>query len=192
MSRPTSASPAARVFRPGVIRTVLLLAALALAPVLPVAHSGTPLQITAVDAVGLTVSDMGRALAFYTGVLPFVKVSDNELSGRQYELLSGVFGARSRVVRLRLGSEEIELTEFLAPKGRPMPADLRANDRLFQHVAIVVSDIGKAYRLLRERGIEHASAGPQRLPDWNPNPIGFRAGALTRDPDGHGMRIVAR
>ena len=77
------------------------------------------------------------------------KVSDRELSGRPYELLSGVFGARSRVVTLRLGSEEIELTEFLAPKGRPMPADLRANDRLFQHIAIVVSDIAKAYDSLR-------------------------------------------
>ena len=79
------------------------------------------------------------------GVLPFAKVSDREVSGRPYELLTGVFGARSRVVTLRLGSEEIELTEFLAPKGRPIAADVRANDRLFQHIAIVVSDIATAY-----------------------------------------------
>jgi catechol 2,3-dioxygenase-like lactoylglutathione lyase family enzyme len=158
--------------------------------VLSTANGGAPLQVAAVDAVGLTVSDMDRALAFYTGVLPFVKVSDDELSGRQYELLSGVFGARSRVVRLRLGSEEIELTEFLAPKGRPMPAALRANDRLFQHVAIVVSDIGNAYRLLRERGIEHASAGPQRLPDWNPNAGGISA-FYFRDPDRHFLEIIS-
>ena len=45
------------------------------------ARSGAPLQVTAVDTVGMTVSDMDRALAFYTGVLPFEKVSDVEVSG---------------------------------------------------------------------------------------------------------------
>ncbi len=153
-------------------------------------ESNQILPVTAVESVGMTVSDMDRALAFYTGVLPFVKISDQELSGRPYELLTGVFGARSHVVRLRLGSEEIELTEFLAPKGRPMPPDLRANDRLFQHIAIVVSDITKAYGVLRQHGIEHASTGPQRLPDWNPNAGGISA-FYFRDPDRHFLEIIA-
>jgi catechol 2,3-dioxygenase-like lactoylglutathione lyase family enzyme len=148
-----------------------------------------PLQVTAVDVVGLTVSDMDRALSFYTAVLPFSKVSDVELSGRQYELLSGVFGARTRVVRLRLGTEEIELSEYLSPKGRPMPDDLRANDRVFQHIAIVVSDIAKAYQRLRMHQVEHASTGPQRLPDWNPNAGGISA-FYFRDPDRHFLEII--
>ena len=167
-----------------------LLAAIVVAPLSPAANGAAPLQITTVDTVGLTVSDMDRALAFYTGVLPFVKVSDHELSGRPYELLSGVFGARSRIVRLRLGAEEIELTEFLAPKGRPMPGDLRANDRVFQHIAVVVSDITKAYGVLRERHVEHASTGPQRLPDWNPNAGGISA-FYFRDPDRHFLEIIS-
>ena len=150
----------------------LLAASVALAgggaPASPPALDATTVPIRSVDSIGLTVSDMNRALAFYTGLLPFAKVSDVEVSGRPYELLTGIFGARSRIVRLRLGTEEIELTEFLAPKGRPMPADVRANDRVFQHIAIVVSDLSKAYALVRERGVEHASTGPQRLPDWNP------------------------
>jgi catechol 2,3-dioxygenase-like lactoylglutathione lyase family enzyme len=151
---------------------------------------GAPLKVIGVGVVGLTVADMDRALAFYTGVLPFAKVSDREVSGRPYELLTGLFGARSRVVTLRLGSEEIELTEFLAPKGRPIPPDMRANDRLFQHVAIVVSDIAKAYGLLREHGVEHASTGPQRLPDWNPNAGGISA-FYFRDPDRHFLEIIS-
>ena len=168
----------------------LFLAVAALVPLSAAANGGAPLQVTAVDVVGLNVSDMDRALAFYTSVLPFVKVSDHEISGRPYELLTGVFGARSRVVTLRLGSEEIELTEFLAPRGRLMPADLRANDRLFQHIAIVVSDIAKAYTVLREHGVEHASTGPQRLPDWNPNAGGISA-FYFRDPDRHFLEIIA-
>jgi len=146
--------------------------------------------VSAVDSVGFTVADMDRAVAFYTTVLPFTKVSDREVTGRAYELLSGVFGARARVVRLRLGSEEIELTEFLAPKGRAVPDDVRANDRLFQHIAIVVSDINKAYDLLRKNRIEHASTGPQRLPDWNPNAGGISA-FYFRDPDRHFLEIIS-
>jgi catechol 2,3-dioxygenase-like lactoylglutathione lyase family enzyme len=152
--------------------------------------SSAPLAVTAVDAVGMTVSDMDRALAFYTTVLPFEKVSDREVSGRPYELLSGIFGARSRLVRLRLGSEEIELTEFLAPKGRPIPPDMRGNDRLFQHIAIVVNDMTKAYAILRAHGVEHASTGPQRLPDWNPNAGGISA-FYFRDPDRHFLEVIS-
>jgi catechol 2,3-dioxygenase-like lactoylglutathione lyase family enzyme len=154
------------------------------------ASSTVALPISDVDSVGITVSDMDRALAFYTGVLPFSKVWDVELSGRPFELLSGVFGARTRVVRLRLGAEEIELTEYLAPKGRPMPDDLRANDRVFQHIAIVVSDIAKAYQGLRMHQVEHASTGPQRLPDWNPNAGGISA-FYFRDPDRHFLEIIS-
>ena len=172
------------------LTATLLLAVAVLLPLSSAASGGAPLQITAVEIVGITVSDMDRALAFYTGVLPFVKVSDQELSGRPYELLSGVFGARSRVVKLRLGSEEIELTEFVAPKGRSIPEDMRANDRLFQHIAIVVTDITKAYAVLREHGVEHASTGPQRLPDWNPNAGGISA-FYFRDPDRHFLEIIS-
>jgi len=174
--------------RAGAITATLLLGVAVLSPLTSVAN-GVPLQVTAVDVVGLTVSDMDRALSFYTDVLPFSKVSDVELSGRQYELLSGVFGARTRVVRLRLGTEEIELSEYLSPKGRPMPDDLRANDRVFQHIAIVVSDIAKAYQRLRMHQVEHASTGPQRLPDWNPNAGGISA-FYFRDPDRHFLEII--
>ena len=55
------------------------------------------------------------------------------------------------------------------PRGRPAPVDSRSNDRWFQHVAIVVSDMDGAYAALRSERVEHASTGPQRLPDWNPN-----------------------
>jgi catechol 2,3-dioxygenase-like lactoylglutathione lyase family enzyme len=143
----------------------------------------------AVAAVGMTVSDMDRALAFYTGVLPFKKESDVEVTGREHELLTGVFGARLRVVRLRLGGEAIELTEFKAPRGRPYPADTRGNDRWFQHIAIIVSDMDRAYSTLTAGGAAHASTAPQRLPDWNENAGGIQA-YYFRDPDGHFLEVL--
>lgn len=155
------------------------------------AHAIPPaaVPVSAVDSVGMTVSDMERAVDFYTRVLSFTKTSDVEVSGREYELLSGVFGARMRVVRLQLGSESIELTEFLAPKGRPVPADMRPNDRAFQHIAIIVSNMDMAYARLREAGVEHASTGPQTLPEWNRNAAGIKA-FYFRDPDRHFLEIL--
>ena len=142
-----------------------------------------------VGAIGMTVSDMDTSVDFYSRVLSFEKVSDVEVIGEDYERLQGVFGLRMRVVRMRLGEEFIELTEYLAPKGRPVPIDSRSNDRWFQHIAIITSDMDKAYALLRQNKVEHASTGPQRLPDWNKNAGGIKA-FYFRDPDKHWLEIL--
>jgi catechol 2,3-dioxygenase-like lactoylglutathione lyase family enzyme len=142
-----------------------------------------------VDSVGITVSDMDRAVDFYARVLTFEKVSDTEATGEDYEHLEGIFGLRIRVVRMRLGDEFIELTEYLAPKGRPIPVDSRSNDRWFQHIAIIVSDMDRAYSWLRQNKVEHASSGPQRLPDWNKNAAGISA-FYFKDPDGHPVEVL--
>jgi catechol 2,3-dioxygenase-like lactoylglutathione lyase family enzyme len=90
---------------------------------------------------------------------------------------------------LRLGTERLQLTEYLAPRGRPIPDDIRPNDASFQHVAIIVSDMTAAYARLRAAGIRHASTAPQRLPDWNVNAGGIRA-FYFRDPDGHFLEVL--
>jgi catechol 2,3-dioxygenase-like lactoylglutathione lyase family enzyme len=152
-------------------------------------QAGMPALAQEVAAVGMTVSDMDRSVAFFTKVLTFEKVSDDELAGGEHERLLGMFGVRMRVVRLRLGTEQIELTQFLAPRGRPIPVDSRSNDRWFQHVAIIVSDMDAAYARLRRHRVEHASPEPQRLPDWNPNAGGIQA-FYFKDPDGHPLEIL--
>lgn len=145
--------------------------------------------ITGVEAVGVTVSDLDRSVQFYTEVLHFQKEWEEELSGMDVEHLKGVFGVRVRVARLRLGNEEIELSEYLAPQGKPFPQDSHSNDLWFQHVAIVVSDMEQAYRWLRERHVQHVSSGPETLPSWNPEAGGIQA-FYFRDPDGHVLEII--
>ena len=149
----------------------------------------SPALVDRVDAIGITVSDMDRAVDFYSRVLTFEKVSDTEVTGEDYEHLEGVFGLRIRMVRMRLGDEFIELTEYLAPKGRPIPVDSRSNDRWFQHIAIIVSDMDGAYSWLRQNKVEYASSGPQRLPDWNKNAAGISA-FYFKDPDGHPVEVL--
>ena len=145
--------------------------------------------VTAVGPVGFTVSDMDRSLDFYTRVLPFKKLSDQEFTGENFEHVKGVFGLRIRVARLQLGDEQIELTQYLAPRGRPVAADSRSNDRWFQHVAIVVRDMDKAYAWLRQNKLQYASSGPQTLPAWNKNAGGIKA-FYFRDPDDHILEIL--
>jgi len=145
--------------------------------------------VNGVDSIAITVSDMDRAVDFYSRVLTFHKVSDTEVSGEDYEHLAGVFGVRIRVVKMKLGDESIELDEYIAPKGRPIPVDSRSNDRWFQHIAIIVSDMDKAYAWLRQNKVEHASSGPQLLPDWNKNAGGISA-FYFKDPDGHPVEIL--
>ncbi|GAB4380188.1 MAG: VOC family protein [Elainellaceae cyanobacterium] len=146
-------------------------------------------QVQAVVSVGITVSDMEPMLEFYTEVLPFRKISDIEVWGSEYEQLQGVFGVRMRVVQLQLGSEIIELTDYLTPEGRPIPADSRSNDRWFQHIAIVVSDMDQAYQHLRQHHVQHVSTAPQRLPDYLTAAAGIEA-FYFRDPDGHNLEII--
>jgi len=145
--------------------------------------------VRSVESIGMTVSNMDRSLDFYSHVLSFAKISDVELSGGEYERLEGVFGLRMRVVRMRLGGEFIELTEYLAPKGRPAPQESRSNDRWFQHVAIITSDMDKAYAWLKQNKTQHVSSVPQTLPAYIRLAAGIRA-FYFEDPDGHPLEVL--
>jgi len=164
-------------------RTLLSLAFAAIAAAGPALNTG-------VDSIGITVSDLDRSVEFYSNVLHFEKVTEYEAAGDEFEHLKGVFGLRLRVARLRLGGEFIELTEYLTPKGAAIPADSRSHDRWFQHIAIIVTDMDRAYRWLRAHNIRHASPGPQRLPEWNRNAAGIQAFYFF-DPDGHALEILS-
>lgn len=155
----------------------------------PQISSSTGVKIRSIGTILITVADMDRSLDFYSHVLTFEKVSDTEVAGDDVEHLFGVFGARVRVVRMKLGDESIELVQFLAPRGRSIPVDSRSNDLWFQHIAIIVSDMDRAYQVLRQSKVEHASSGPQRLPDWNKNAGGIRA-FYFKDPDEHPIEIL--
>jgi catechol 2,3-dioxygenase-like lactoylglutathione lyase family enzyme len=154
------------------------------------AAQSASVAVVGVESVGMTVSDLDRAVGFYTQVLGFEKLSEVEVAGEPYEQLEGVFGLRMRVARLRLGDEIVELTQYLAPRGRPIAVDSRSNDRWFQHIAIIVSDMDVAYGWLREHKVQHASTGPQTIPDWNLGAAGIRA-FYFNDPDGHVLEVLS-
>jgi len=145
--------------------------------------------VARLESVGFTVSDMDQSVDFYTRVLPFKKNSDTEVWGAGVETLSGVFGARVRVVRLQLGDETLELTEYLTPQGRPIPVTSRSHDRWFQHLAIVVSDLDQAYKNLRRHKVRYASTAPQTLPAYLKPAAGIKA-FYFKDVDQHILELI--
>ncbi len=146
-------------------------------------------KVTAVEAIGMTVQNMERSIRFYSD-LSFQKVSDTEVAGKNYEALEGVFGARLHIVRMQLGDQYLDLTEYVTPKGKPIPQDSRSNDLWFQHIAIVVSDMEKAYQYLGAHGVESVSTEAETLPDWNQAAGGIKA-FYFRDPDAHNLEIIS-
>ena len=84
----------------------VLFGAPAIAPAAP--SAGQP-AIDAVGAVGITVADLDRSVAFYRDVLSFSVAKQEEATGAPVEQLEGVFGAHVRSARLELGSEAIVL-----------------------------------------------------------------------------------
>jgi len=145
--------------------------------------------VIAVDSVGIPVRHLERSIAFYTQVLHFKVVADREVTGEAYAHLLGVPDPRLREVRLRLGGEYIELMRMITPLGSPLPANLHSNDFAFEHVAIVVSDMEHAYRVLRRHHVILVSSGPQVLPAWNAKVAGIAA-VYFRDPDGNFLELL--
>jgi len=140
----------------------------------------------------ITVSDLNRVLPFYTQVLSFDLIGTRTVAAavaaRLFSLPDSTHSVR--VATLRLGQETLELLDFVGPEtGRSMPPDSRSNDRWFQHIAIVVSDIDKAYRQLRQHRVGHVSTAPQTLPAYLPAAAGIRA-FYFHDPDGHVLELI--
>jgi catechol 2,3-dioxygenase-like lactoylglutathione lyase family enzyme len=145
-----------------------------------------------VSEVTITVSNLDALLPFYTDVLPF-KIEEKfdiaaETAAKLFNLPKST--ATVKAVRLSLGNERIVLQEFPnAANQRPIPADSKSNDLWFQHIAIVVSDIDKAYEILRKNRVTHVSTSPQTLPAYITAAAGISA-FYFRDPDGHNLELI--
>jgi catechol 2,3-dioxygenase-like lactoylglutathione lyase family enzyme len=146
-----------------------------------------------VSKVSLTVSNLARSVEFFEKILSFKKIKEYELSGK---VLPNLFGLRNinnlhiKCALMQIGSEQIELLQFLnTNQGRSIPSDSKSNDLWFQHIAIVVSDMDKAYQKLWENKVAHVSTFPQTLPAYIPNAAGIKA-FYFQDPDGHNLELI--
>jgi catechol 2,3-dioxygenase-like lactoylglutathione lyase family enzyme len=144
-------------------------------------------RVLRVHRISLTVADLERSERFYREGLDFERVTGTTADDVPRARLAGIAGMRAEFVVLRLGAQEIELVAF-DPPGRPYPPASTSADLWFQHFAIVVGDMARAYGRIRgQAGFTSISqGGPQQLPP--------DAGAVTafkfRDPEGHPLELI--
>ncbi|MGH1393488.1 MAG: VOC family protein [Trichormus sp.] len=149
----------------------------------------TDVQVQRIRAIGLTVTDCNQSLNFYTQALGFELFSDITIEEQNYSELVGVPGAEIRIITVQLGDELIKLMGYLNVEGKPIPSDSQSNDLWFQHIAIVVSDMERAYNHLRSFPITPISVSPQTIPPENKASGGVRAFKF-KDPDGHDLELI--
>jgi catechol 2,3-dioxygenase-like lactoylglutathione lyase family enzyme len=135
----------------------------------------------------LTTADAKSAAQFYQAAFGCRQIATDRLSGPDFERLMGVTGGADRIT-LGLGREIIELMQFDV-LGEPYPRGSPSSDLVFQHFAIVVADMPRAFqRLSTAAGWTPISVGgPQCLPASSGGVTAFKF----RDPEGHPLELLA-
>lgn len=142
-------------------------------------------QTGAVREIAIRVADLDRSVRFYSDVLSFT-AADDPSAGR---MTRDSENKRARSKILRLGSEQIVLYQAAGDEVAEVPADSKSNDLWFQHLAIVVSDMERAYSRLERYKVAHVSPAPQELPQWNEKAGGIKA-YYFQDPDRHNLELI--
>jgi catechol 2,3-dioxygenase-like lactoylglutathione lyase family enzyme len=116
---------------------------------------------------------------------------DPEVSAQFYQAAFGFPMAGRGLtggVELRLGSQAIRLIRA-QPGGRSYPTDVAGWSPLFQHVAIIVADMARAYAHLSTLSgwTPISTSGPQVLPAASGGVSAFKF----HDPEGHPLELIA-
>src|SRR5262249_54617057 len=129
-----------------------------------------------------------RLAEFYTRAFGFACIEDSLKIDPGFAELIGLAKGQVRTTSLRLGNQVIALAEP-QPAGCSYPGDVPAWDPLFQHFAIVVSDMTAAYANLQalRNWTAISTDGPQILPPTSGGVTAFKF----RDPEGHPLELLA-
>jgi len=144
-------------------------------------------RVDAVLGLGRTVADLGRTEAFYRDGLGFRRLGPIERIPVPLLEALDLPDASGECLRMGLGEQTIAFLAFDAP-GRHGPVDAGADETGFQHAAIVVTDIARAYaQIQRLAPTPISQGGPRVLPASSGGVMAWKF----RDPDGHPLELLA-
>jgi catechol 2,3-dioxygenase-like lactoylglutathione lyase family enzyme len=150
-------------------------------------------QIQSVEKVTITVSDVDKIKLFYTDAFGAKEIKTTVFKKNEFGALFNINDAATEVktVLLQIGSEFIELQSFKGKniKSLPIPEDSKSNDLWFQHIAVVVPNMEKAFDAIHQKMAVFVSTAPQTLPAYLPAAAGISA-FYFRDPDGHNLEVI--
>lgn len=137
----------------------------------------------AVRHIGIVVSDLNKALAFYQDLLGLKVVKRMEESGEYIDKITAL--EKVKVTTVKMAAEDNNLIELLYYHSHPktLIKSRPANALGVSHVAFGVEDIEAEYRRLKGKGILF-NAPPQYSPD------GYAKVTFCQDPDGNLIELV--
>jgi len=123
--------------------------------------------------VSLEVEDLDRAVAFYRAHFGFELVMDLELQGREFEIVTGVEGARSHMLRGLVAGNSV--VQVFWHSWREPSKDKRTL------MSFEVRDAQGAHAALSASGVPCRS---------EPVDFGNSTAFVVEDPDGHPIEII--
>jgi catechol 2,3-dioxygenase-like lactoylglutathione lyase family enzyme len=106
-----------------------------------------------VDHVGVSVKDMEKAIAFYRDIIGMEISMDREVD-LPLAQITGLEGARARIVLMRLGDSVVELFDYKHPQGRERRPDHMQADYGLIHIGFMVEDFQNTYQDLMAKGVQ--------------------------------------
>jgi len=138
--------------------------------------------IEAIDHVGLSTVDIERSIHFYRDLLGMELTEQDDVNDQiEYNRIFGLAHVKAKGAMLRLGAMQIELFEFVSPKGKTPDLNEPVNDPRIYHICFVVKDIDKEYARLKAAGV------PFHYP---PQDFGVAKAVYGRDPDGNVIELL--
>jgi catechol 2,3-dioxygenase-like lactoylglutathione lyase family enzyme len=110
-------------------------------------------MFTKADHVGMSVQDMGKAIAFYEDIIGMEKVFDREF-GEEMGRLIGVPGTKVRIVHMKLNDSVVELFDYASPPGREPQRVHQQSDFGLIHIGFIVEDFWSTYEHLVKNNVE--------------------------------------
>ncbi len=142
--------------------------------------------ITDFHHFAITTSDADRSIAFYRDLFGLELMADREVpTGGFVEQVTGVRGANVRIVHLQGYGVNLELLEYISPRGDSRAR--RFNDAGSAHLCFITNDLDETYEWLRSKNVTFCSPGPVTVVG-GPNDGG--KGLYLEDPDGNAVEVI--
>ena len=141
-------------------------------------------MITGIHHASISVSDMNQSIVFYRDLLGLKLLYVTEGGGEETSRGVGVKGANMKLAVLKAGEDQIELIQYVSPKGKPydrLPCDIGN-----MHIAFLVKDIDKTYSDLKQKGLKF-NASPIEITE---EPMKGWKWTYFKDPDGAQLELV--
>jgi catechol 2,3-dioxygenase-like lactoylglutathione lyase family enzyme len=113
------------------------------------------MKLKHIDHIGVIVNDLKAAKEFFLD-LGFTVQGEAEEQSELLDKVVGIEGARSQIVFLETpgGQTKLELTKFLNPADKAVPAESVMYGHGYKHIALVVEGIDEIVEGLKAKGMD--------------------------------------